>query len=162
MRKIIDDNGRLFGKISVIDVMAVALAAVLIFVAVTNYDITSGLTTGTETALYTVTIKDIRLQNAELIRAGDTVWSYTDARVGVVREVIITPAEQRVTLIDGTIVVGSIEYKYDVDVIIEAQYTDSGGRMFIDRVFDLAVNRHDRFRTKYQIFSGTITAIELI
>ncbi|MDR3311173.1 MAG: DUF4330 domain-containing protein [Oscillospiraceae bacterium] len=164
MKKLIDDRGRIRGKISVIDLAFIAVCIALVLIAYLKFG-GGGVTqsqAGLSDVRYTITIKNIRPQVAGTLRAGDAVKTQTGASVGTVAEVRVLPATSVQKKIDGSFVEGTIEGKVDCEVVISAKCTSSGGRYFVDRTYELALGRNEPLVTKYtMIYFAQITDIVL-
>jgi len=163
MRKIIDDRGRLFGKISVIDVIVLAVVAVLVVAVLTKFNVqdTPIASTNTVRVTYTVKIPMIRSTTADLLRPGDNLFTDTGTFIGVIKEVGVEDAYHPEWLMDGTYVMGRVHERYDITLTVEAQCSYSNGRYYADRVFELNADAEQKIQTRYVATTGffmTITA----
>jgi len=160
-RKIIDDNGRLFGLISFIDVIVLAVVIILAAAVFLRPGVT-GNPLGTPAATdvtYTVIVPAIRLSTAEQILIGDNLYTEMGTLIGTITDVKISDAYNQEPLADGTIVMGRIHERYDVRLTVEVQCSVSDGRYFANRIFELSANSEGRMQTKYNIFTGIIETI---
>jgi hypothetical protein len=159
----LDDNGRLFGKISLIDIVILVIVAVLAVAAASKLAPTaSGGTTATKPATYTVLIKNIKQSNADSMRAGDAIWSSAGTRIGTITDVAVNPARESGQLVDGTYRADAVvEGKVDVYLTIQTDVSTANGRIYVDRAFELGVNRLDIFKTKYTKFEGIIVSLNV-
>jgi hypothetical protein len=163
MRKIIDDRGRLFGVISVIDVIVLAVVAILVAAVLTKFNIqdTPIASTNTVRVVYTVKIPMIRSTTAALLRPGDNLYTDTGTFIGVIQGVNVEDAYHPEWLVDGTYVMGKVQERYDVTLTVEVQCSFSNGRYYADRVFELNADAEQKIQTKYVTTTGffvTITA----
>ena len=162
MSKIIDGKGRLFGRISVIDIIVIIVALVLIVAFYIKFNAGDNPFTSRDTTevTYTVRIASIRLTSANHLRPGDNIYyQETGAFVGTIKDVEINDAEVTDSIVDGTYVVASVEDRYDITLTIDANCTISNDRYYINNTFELRVNASYRFLTKYNDVSGIVTTI---
>ena len=163
MRKVLDDKGRLFGRVSIIDLLVLVVAIVIIVAAYTKFNVfdSPASTTSTVAVTYTVRIPAIRSTNANLLRVGDSLYSLdTGTNVGVITNIEITEAIGPEFLVDGTIIEERIEDRLDVLLTVLAQCSHSNGRYYANRSFELNANAQERFFTKYnEIAISTIMSI---
>jgi hypothetical protein len=160
-KKIIDENGRLFGKLSVIDLAVILIVAVLLVAAYVKFNVmeTTSPSVKTYQIEYTLMISGIREQNAALLRPGDAVWTETGTPVGTITSVTTQPATQISQLADGRYVKGSVEDKVDTELVITANCTATNGRYYVERTFEVNVNREHNLVTKYSQFTAYISDI---
>ena len=163
MRRLIDERGRLFGRVSVIDIIVLAVAVVIIFAAYTKFNVfdnPASLTADVEVT-YTVWIPALRFSNASLLRPGDNLYSMeTGSNIGVITDVIITEAVAPEPLVDGTIIDSGVEDRFDVLLTVTALCSYSNGRFYADRTFELNANSPERLITRYnEIATSMITSI---
>jgi len=163
MKRMIDDRGRLFGRVSVIDIIVLAVAIIIVVAAYTKFNVFDNPASipAAITVNYTVKIPAIRFSNASLLRVGDTLYSLETGTVaGTITNVNMTEAVGLDRLVDGTIVEGRIEDRYDVLLTVEAQCSYSNGRYYAGRAFELSANSPEQFFTKYnEIATGLILTI---
>ena len=155
MRKVIDDKGRLFGKVSVIDIIVVAVVAVLVVAYYTKFNVGDLPMSSSDTVevTYTMRIAGIRMSSAGLLRLGDRFFATeTGTYMGYISNIHITEAEAADTLVDGSYVVAPVEERYDVTLTIEADCSISNGRYYLDKTIELSANCVYRAYTKYNDF----------
>ena len=163
MRRIIDDRGRLFGRISVIDVIVIIVVVVLVVGGLTKFVFLDTAFSSRDTAevTYKFRIGSVRETNVNLLREGDRLYSYeTGAFVGTIIHKEVTPAVITDTVVDGSMVTASVEDRYDVVLTIVADGSFSNDRYYIGRTFELRTNATFRVISKYNDVSGADIAIE--
>ena len=159
MRKLIDDRGRLFGKISILDIVVLLVAVVLVvaFYAKFNVHDTPMSSRDTTQVTYTVRIPAIRLSSANLLRSGDKLYSSdTGGYIGTITDIEITDAIAPDSLVDGTYAIARVEERYDVLLTVTGYCSVSNGRVYVDRTFELSANGSYKVFTKYNDFSSCI------
>ncbi|MDR2665441.1 MAG: DUF4330 domain-containing protein [Oscillospiraceae bacterium] len=161
MRKFIDDRGRLFGKISVIDIVVILMAAATIFAAYAKFNVVGGPTIAVNTVpvTYKAIIRSVRSMSAALLREGDTLYSDNGFNIGKITSVDVTGATTNAPKADGTYVKVTIENRYDVELTVVAQCSVSAGRYYANRSFELAENSEQKCHTKYVDVTLTITEL---
>ena len=161
MKKIIDDRGRLFGFVSIIDVIVLIAVVVLAVTTLTKFSIQDSpiITTSTVPVHYTVRVHTVRLMTADMFRPGDSLFNESGSYIGTIISIDVADAEVIETLADGTFVVARAFERYDVILTVEAQCSFSNGRYYADRFFELNANSEHRLNTKYIATTGTITTI---
>jgi hypothetical protein len=163
MRKIIDDRGRLFGSISVIDVIVAAVVVVLAVAVFVKFrpDESPAATTNTANVTYTVKISGIRISNANLLRRNDRLYTKdSEIYIGTIVDINVEDAYGIDTIMDGTYVRARVHERYDVTLTISAPCSYSNSRYYINRTFELNANAEIWMHTKYNELSGTIITIE--
>ena len=158
MSKIIDRNGRLFGRLSIIDALVIAIVVIIIFAAYARFNIVESPVIAQETfeVTYSILIPVIRESSANLLRPGDYVFSTdTGVNIGRIIGVELLPAIQPEALSDGTFVLGQFHERYNVILTVVTQASISDGRIFADRSFELNENAHNRIHTKFNVFDTT-------
>ncbi|MDR1588654.1 MAG: DUF4330 domain-containing protein [Oscillospiraceae bacterium] len=158
MKKFIDKNGRIFGKVSFIDLLVVLAVAAAILVAATKRNVVEQVTGSVNTipVEYVVAARNIRGTVANLLREGDDIRLENGVPAGKIVSVEIKDAEAPSPKADGTYVIGKIESKVDAFITVLADCSVSNGRYYADRTFELNVNQQQNFVTKYAVVTGTI------
>lgn len=159
-RKFIDENGRLFGFISVIDVFVILLAIVFaaaVYVKNNVKDVTSA--PSGEDVTYQILVEYVRSSAMESLRPGDEIYTKGDFDVGTITDVKIAPARSSIQLADGSIVSVTVQDRYDVTVTISAPCTYTGGCYYAGGYLPLRTNGYSEFYTKYNSFSAYIAGV---
>jgi hypothetical protein len=161
MRHLIDERGRLFGKISAIDIVVILVAAATIFAAYAKFNVVGGptVTINTVPVTYKVIIRSVRSTSAALLREGDTLFSDNGFDMGKITAVDVADAKTTAPKADGTYAIVSIENRYDVELTVEVQCSVSAGRYYANRSFELAENSEQKCHTKYVDVTLTITDV---
>ena len=163
MKKIIDENGRLFGRISVIDVGVLVLALVLVAAFATKDEFTpvAAIAAPMQDVSYAITITNMPQGRLDSLRQGDTLYDgETKYALG---KVVSIEAEECTTSIlktDGTYVMAPIEGRYNVTVRVEAKaMVDEWQHIYINRTNRIAVGLSLDLYTNAVLFGGVITEI---
>lgn len=166
--KIIDRDGRLFGRISVIDLLVIAVVVVIAAaVYVKNNDTPTGSdgvkevpivfqvrTTGTESYI------------ADALRVGDKIYdanySSGGGPVGEIAQIQVLNDPGTVvyeSMPDGTLPTIEVAGTVDLLVTIKASGVSDGRSYSINRVYELGVNSSRTYRTNRTIFGGTVVKV---
>lgn len=164
--KIIDQNGRLFGKISVIDLLVVAVVAVL--AVALNFK--SGQThTGTsvqeEKITFQIRLRGVRSYVADCIAVDDSLYdkdySSGGRALGQITDIQVErdPGTSISGMPDGTVML--VEGENTVDLLLTVRGTGliNGKSVAINRVYDLGVNSSRNYYTQRAQFVGTVVSI---
>ena len=163
--KIIDQNGRLFGKISIIDVvmllLVVAMAAAIAFVKssqnVTNNNVAE------QPITFQILVGGAYDYVEPMVQVGDKLYDkdYTsNGPLGTITAVEVQPGRMQAYLHDGTVAQVEVEGGVNLLLTVEGSglVTERGSYM-INRIYDLGVNSARTYQTKYAEFTGTVMAI---
>lgn len=162
--KIIDNNGRLFGKISVIDVLVILVVAVMAFALHTknnSLSVTSTSTPGTTITL-TVLAENLDLQVADAVAIGDKMYDKdhsTGGAIGTITAVERLDATKTEKLGDGTYARLTNADGCNLLITLECSGSVNEGRYSINRVYELGVNANRSFYTPYAAFNAIVTEI---
>ena len=160
-RKIIDENGRFFGKISFIDVVVLIAVAAVILTVILKPDVlvsTSG-STDTVPVEYVMIVKNIRQSVAKMFVEGDVMYTEGGVAIGKITGVRTAEAKVMSQLVDGTYVEAVIESKVDAFITVLADCSHSNGRYYANRTYELFINQNNKYQTKYTAFQATLTEI---
>lgn len=164
MKKIIDEKGRVFGRISIIDFIVIAIVLVLGIALYIKFNVLEVTSNSAETTkiTYELKISGIRDFTIESIQAGDILFDLTNDNgnsIGTIVSVVSEPAQAACERIDGTYIIGNVEGRYDLTLTIEANGLANSGRYFINKTYEINANSIRLFYTKYCTFSATIMEI---
>ena len=162
--KVIDNNGRLFGRISVIDVLAIlvvlALGAALY---VKSNQPHTGTSAPTQTITYQAMVQGVPPYLQESIQVGDQVYdlSYESggAPLGEIVDIQESSGSRLAEFIDGTVAPAPVEGGYNLLLTIQGEGLVNEEGWFLNRVYSLGVNASRTYYSKYAEFTTTVTAI---
>ena len=128
----IDNKGKLFGKISIVDICVVLVVIVGVLGAyITVSNLNSGkLSDNSKLALnssspvlagtVTFELKGVRSMTMDALREGDEVYETEDEKfIGTISKVTSKPATKEYVANDGTFYIAQIPQKYDVEVCVD-------------------------------------------
>lgn len=164
MKKLIDENGRLFGRISVIDVVVIAVIVVLaaaLYTKDTALPI-AGISDPLQHIRYEVTITNMPDGRLESLREEDTLYDKeTGNPMGTIKDIQVEECVISMLKADGTYVMAPVEGRHNVTLTVDAQaMVDERGHYYVNRTNIVGVGWSMDFYTKTSLFSGTITEME--
>lgn len=163
-KKWIDERGRIFGKVSIIDLFAVVFALAMVFAFYLRFfsgETTSIRESDADTFTYVVKIDSVRQWTVDGFHEGEKLWdSDNDTLLGTIRSIEVKPAESEVYLVDGTSAVVTKDNRFDVYLTVDADgLISENGRYFASRTYELGANTPIYFYTKYCEVSGTVWSL---
>lgn len=162
--KIIDERGFLFGKISVVDILAVLLVLAIggmvyvrLFVQGKETGYISPEMTKVEFVVKVPTVRDV---HKDAYRPGDVVYKGDDGPLlGTVTDVRTEQAYALVTSQDGEILSVPVKDYYDFYITIEAQCTTGANGYYLGNSVELNRNMTLELTTLYDNLTGTVYSI---
>lgn len=148
---IIDNKGKLFGKINIIDVCVILIIAIAIGVTYFKFNLSahSDVTTTNSKATYTIRATKVRSFTADSISVGDKVFDReTDKFVGTVVDVTKKGATDYIELNNGSVVKADVPERYNVDVTIECPAIVRGGAIVTESGKQIYVNQQGAYYTQ--------------
>lgn len=163
-RKLVDEQGRIFGVVSVIDILVVLIAVVLCFAVYTRFFLkaeTSVSATSQDKFTYEMLVPAVREGTRDSFRIGDKVYdSENGTLLGVITDISFKAATKETRLSDGTYVLGSVQDRFDVMLTVEADGMISDGRYYASKTYEINANSTLEFCTKYCTATGSIWSID--
>ena len=165
--KLIDRNGRLFGKISIIDVLVIAvvlvMAAALYFKSQQTH---TGVAVSEQTSTFQIRARGIDNSVADAILVDDYLYdqSYSSGGkpLGRITDIQVerTPGTKMSDrLNNGTIAMLEADDTVDLLITVEGSGLVIGRSYSINRVYDLGLNSSRSYCTKRADFSGMVSSI---
>lgn len=165
--KMIDREGRLFGKVSVIDLLVVGAVLVMaLALYVKNHQTPTSANSEERPITFQIRITGAETYLADAIRVGDSIYdvgySSGDGPVGVIKgvEVVNDPGVvMSDCLQDGTLVPVEVEDTVDLLVTVEGFGVIEDRTYSINRVYNLGLNASRTYRTNRAAFVGPVVSI---
>lgn len=158
----IDKKGKLFGKISIIDLSIIILLIAFALGVYLKFGVLEQTTTSTtnETITFTLKISSVRMLYYEQIKVGDAIYESTDkTKIGEVTDIYYEDAESSYVDLDGKTKYGPTQDRYDIYVTVQGDGAVSGGRYLMNRTYEIGVGMTRGYTTKYVAFNGTVKEI---
>ena len=165
--KMIDREGRLFGKISVIDLLVIAVVAVMaVALRVKNTKTPTGSNVETQPIAFQIRVVGAETYLADAIQVGDSVYdtSYASGNgpVGKITQVEVLN-DPGIIMSDcfqnGTLVPMEVEGTVDLIVTIEGSGVVTDRTYSINRVYELGMNASRTYRSNKVTFAGAVINI---
>lgn len=160
--KLVDEKGKLFGLINVIDAAIAVIIVVIIAGAVYKFgfmDKTSTVTP-TEPITYTVEVKKVRDFIFENVKVGDKLFDAdSGSEIGTITKIDHVGAKEPMGLADGTLILADVENRYDIIFTVEGEASLSNGVYYVNRSYEVVVGSTKKFATKYSEFEGKVKEI---
>lgn len=167
MKKIIDQDGRLFGRMSIIDLVAILLVILLgigVYMKQTKVDYSDILDFSGDkfTVTYQLSVKGFTNDFLPELQVGDELFDRDQATNGSIGEIIsieVTPALSTVYLPDGSVAQATQELYSDLIITVEAEATIEKGSYYFNDVYVLGINASRNFYTPYVSFTAAVVSI---
>ena len=164
--KFMDRDGRLFGKISIIDVIVLLVVAVLVAAIYTKTQMPqTGSSVAMTRVVYQMELENLQPYMVEAIQEGDELFDEertTNGALGKIIDIEVSDGTSQGGLSDGTYAVLPCEGRYNMVLTLEGQaLVGEDGSVALNRVYDLGVNSHRSFVTKYASFVGRVLSIQI-
>ncbi len=164
---IINKQGKLFGKISVIDILAIVAILVLIAGVYTRFIKTDETSVDTGTASstfeYELEVSRVREGTVNALKEGGTVIdTSTKEEMGEIVSVVERPSYTVGVKADGTYAYTEVPERYDVTVTVRVDGKVSSDGYYTTQNKQLTAGSSYTFTSKLAQTSGEITAIREI
>lgn len=162
--KILHENGKLFGKISMIDIVVVFLIIFLICSVINRYfnDIIpknneNTINTSQIEFYYDVEIKNVIPEVVDMVQIGDKVYDKTSGtEIGEVVQVSYNEANLDFMTNDGRIIKSELDEKRDINVKVKSKGNIQEGKYKANYTIDILAGENRQFETKYVSFYANI------
>lgn len=159
-----DKNGKIGGKISVIDLGVILLViAAVIGLCVRFMSSTTTAVTSNETFRYVVKVNSVRDFTVKALEKGGILTDKkSELELGEIKNIQTDDAKMQSTTADGNIKWSNLPDRYTCMVTIEAQGRESEDGYILDDTTELSVGRSVEIITKYVKTSGEIMSVEVL
>lgn len=163
--KIMDNKGRLFGKISIIDVVVVLVVVVMAFALYMKNNTLDASKTG-EAAntpiTFVVEAEHIPLNVVDAIQVGDMVYDKDRASggaIGKITNIELKPAARTERLTNGVYASMTNEHARNLLITIEGTGSVTNGYYAINKIYEIGFNAARNFYTNYALFTASVVSI---
>jgi len=169
---IIDKKGKLFGKISIVDICVVL---VIIVGVVGTYFAVSVLNSGkldnnskvalnsdapAQTATVSLTLHEVRSITKDALIVGDEIFTTgSNAKIGVIKEIISEPSTRSVAASDGTVYTAEIPEKFDVTILVDVTGKDTVTGFYTDSEVRLLYGEYIEIKTSTVKTTPEVTGV---
>lgn len=161
--KFIDENGRVGGRVNLVDLIVLILAVLVVAVIGARMGVSDKADDGVDQSMisYKVRIESVRQYTVDSFREGDALYdSKEDVCIGTITGIDVSDATTPVRNTSGEFARGTVEGRYDIYLTVETPVEISNGRHFVNGTNEISANSKLEARTKYTKFTGMITEIE--
>lgn len=159
-----DSKGKVFGKISIVDI---AVVAVILLAIVAGYLRFSGSNTAVVSNntefYYTITAKNIRETNKELLEqsigTAFRLGGKANSSMGELVDVEVSDAEAIITKTDGEIVMAQIPEKYDVTLTLKVVGNVNDSGYFTPEAHEICAAKEYNITNIYCNLSGYVNKV---
>lgn len=161
-----DRDGRLFGKISIIDVIVIlAVVAMAAAIYVKTHKPQTGSNVATTQIVYQMKVDNLTDYMVDAIQVGDQIYDKersTGGSLGEIIDIQVSDGTYEAELDDGSIAIVPAQGRYNLLLTIQGEgLVEADGTILLNRVYNLGVNSSREFNNKYGIFLGRIMEIEV-
>lgn len=161
---IINRDGKIAGKINIIDLLVVlAIAAAVIGISARFVSRAAENVREKTDFSYVVEIDGIRKYTVEALQKKGVVTNIKDGSViGEITDVDVKPMKVQTLLMNGNTVYSEVPEKYVVRVTVNAEGKESNEGYFVGNDIELSVGSTMMMATKYVNSNGTVKKIDII
>lgn len=163
--KIIDNKGRLFGKVSIIDVVVVLIVAVMavaLYVKNNSLDASKTGQASNVPITFTVEAEHVNLNVVDAIRVGDQVYDQDRASggaIGTITDIQVVEAGRTERLTNGVYARMTNKDARNLIITIEGTGSVTDGAYSINKIYEIGMNASRNFYTSYAVFTASVTSI---
>lgn len=159
--KIINEKGKLFGIINIIDLIVILAIVLLVGGGVKRAKTNKPeIITETKKALIEFEISDIRTPSVEALEVGDMLYtSDKGEEFGKVVHKKIEPSKELVETRDGKLVFAEVPEKYDVTLMIEVQAKDTPDSVVVVGE-QVRIGQQFKFKNKKIVINGIVLRVD--
>lgn len=164
MRKIIDSEGRIFGKVNILDLLIVIVAAILILSAFMKFDKEEVSHISDKTIEYTVKIKQIRQPSVDALKKESAGLVEPDSKkeLGSITDIKITPAEELVRLNSGEYKKVELMESYDALLTVRVMGTETKDNYYTLTGKKIIVGENLTISNGYVTSYGIVKSVKVI
>lgn len=160
---ILDEKGKIGGKISIVDLLVILLVIVMIIGIGSRFG--SRITTAVksrETFEFAVKIDNVRQYTVDALqKKGKITDKKSTLDLGEIKDVHVEPSELQTTTASGEIIFADVPDRYSCLVTIEATGKESDDGYIMDDTTELSVGRTIDIYSKYVKTSGEIVSVKV-
>jgi len=161
---VIDNKGKIFGKVSIIDIFVVLLVAVVVFGTVYKFKspATSNITGGNTPIYFKVKIEDVRSLALNYYEEDMDVYdSKTGNYLGKIRSISSSPYVEEIEKADGSVIKTEKADKIQIDLEIEAKGVETEQSFLVEGTYEVKVGAGIYLMTKYVLTEGTVMEVHI-
>lgn len=153
---LLDEKGRLFGRVSIVDLGVLLLVVMLLTGAYYKFFMVDKSQNAAkfDTLEYKILVKEVRQQSVDAIEVGADIYDVkTDSPMGKIVDKEVLPATDQLTKADGTMVIAEKPQRFDVLVTIQVPGVET-------KYGFLANGKRDLNRESQQVMDTRMIVVE--
>ena len=160
----IDEKGRLFSKISIVDIFVlIFVLCAALFVGLKFFAPAENITGAQETAYeYTFKVENVRQASVDALKRseGKSVYDSKGTFLGTLKQIVSTePYKDAVTMPNGTMVSAEVPDKYSVKAAVDVTARKTTDSIMVSNKAELSVGSHLSITTPEITVEVVITGI---
>lgn len=157
----IDEKGRLFGKINIIDLAVVVILLAVILGSLYKFGLFSQHTSDVQKVEVTLLLREVSEVTVESLHEGDLLTESTEnLPLGIITKKEVHKALKEVPTPDGQLVLAESPNKYDVTLTVEGNLQVVGDQVFIGRR-DIKIGRMLNIKTARSLCVPVVIGFEV-
>ncbi|MBQ8526605.1 MAG: DUF4330 domain-containing protein [Clostridia bacterium] len=148
---IIDNKGKLFGKINIIDICVILIVVLALAMTYFKFNLSahSDVVEYETTVTYTIQARNLRSFTLDGVEIGDKLYDHSsDKYSGTIVDKNITPATEYLTRADGTIVKTGLPERYDLELTVESPALIKNGMVVLESGKSIHLNQTNSYYTQ--------------
>jgi len=161
---IIDSNGKLFGKISIVDIAVILVIIIAIAGIYFKFFVKTNKTVVSNTDFYySVEVKNIRPSSAEALEKSRGLTVFLNEKIssemGQLVDLKITPAVDTIEKVNGELVDAPIPDKFDAIVTIKINGKVNAKGYYTEQLKEINAGAAYNLKTKWATFFGNAVKV---
>ena len=159
-----DKNGKIKGKVSIVDIAVILLVIVVIVGIAARYGnkITNAVKTDKQFE-YVLKVENVRQYTVDALkRMGNVTDKKSEKNLGEIIDVTVENATQQSTTASGEVTMTELPERYTCYVTIRAVGKESSDNYILDDSTELSVGRNIDLYSKYVKTSGDISSVKVV
>lgn len=148
---IIDNKGKLFGKINIVDIAVILIVILAIAVTYFKFNVSehSDVTEYKGKVTYTIQARNLRNFTVDAVDIGEKLYDNSSEKfAGIIVDKKVTQAYEYLTRADGTIVKAELPERYNLELTVESSGLVKDGMIAIESGKTLHLNQTNAFYTQ--------------
>ncbi len=161
---IVNKDGKLFGKISIVDIAVLLVIVLLVVGLVSKFGGKTSLNLSTNEKIQcTLLVKNVRMFSVEALQKGGELYDKTTKEyIGDITEVNYVPGEATVNMADGSFAVVPVEGRYNVYVTVEFSGKISDKGYYTAANKQIGTGATIIFNSKFAQCESTVTDVKAL
>ena len=162
--RLVDNKGKLFGKVNVIDFCVIVVVIALVLGAIYKFGMINNNAGSGSASMQPITYK-VKMEKAREysfnnIKEGDILYDKLSGNsIGKIVNVEKEPATDIVEMPNGTTVAGLVENRINIIITVEAEGTITEKGHFVNKTYELLVGSKKKYFTKYLECEASVSEI---